>query len=246
MTFEKKLHSEHTDLTQEEQSQITSLKEKIQICRMESHGIPLLLIQNAKALQEEKKQLQQHINKVRETYFNDIQVRFEQQSPEAQSVFAQASIIESAFDLDTVEAIASLNTMKSNYWLMDALEELLRSSFLSLQEHRFLYLHSYENSPIVFECRDSFQCTVVSHSIFRNLHFFPMPTKNFNLDNFVEKKRCCRKRHSNGISECIYIQMEHPFGKSRTGIGWYLVSTWTIATRNSTVGTSVVFGVKQS
>ena len=70
--------------------------------------IPLLLIPNAKALQEEKKQLQQHINKVRETYFNDIQVRFEQQSPEVQSVFAQASIIESAFDLDTVVVIASL------------------------------------------------------------------------------------------------------------------------------------------
>ena len=44
-----------------------------------------------------------------------------------------------AFDLDTVESIVALDTMKSNYWLMDALEELLRSSFLSLKKLSHAY-----------------------------------------------------------------------------------------------------------
>ena len=49
-------------------------------------GFPLLLIQNAKSF-EEKENYSNSTSQVRETYFNDIQVRFEQQSPEAQKCF---------------------------------------------------------------------------------------------------------------------------------------------------------------
>ena len=58
--------------------------------------------------------------------------------------------LSSAFDLDTVESYCKFKYHEIKLLVDGCSRGYFVVPFLSLQEHRFLFLHSYEKLPIVF------------------------------------------------------------------------------------------------
>ena len=203
---------------------ISEYQKTIQECLQESHGIPFLLIQNAAVFYSKSKDIhKEHFDRVRENYFNEIQIRFEQQSYESQQVFIQSAIIESHFDLDTVESIVIFHTNRSNYWLIDALEELLRSSFLSLQEHHFFIpplLRRFAKRFLTTEIRLKLQLHHAQH--FSQYAFIPYANHNFDIDAFMKKRNDIEK----DIQVALENSMHNKWNSLSANLGLALGSIW--------------------
>ena len=169
-------------------------------CLPESHGIPYLLIQNA-SLHRANRQMNWGVILIKyEHYFNEIQLRFDHQSSEAQQIFVQSAIIEGSFDLDTVKSIVVLHTNRSNYWLLDALEELcgVPSSLCTNKIFIPPYFEDFQRF-LTTELRLNLQLHHAQY--FAQYAFIPYANHDFDIDAFMKKR--------NDIEKDIHVALEN-------------------------------------